>query len=264
MVAPANFVALTFDVQAATLTLADGDVLRTRLVVGADGLGSWIRQASGLTTAPRAYAQTAVVANFDCEYEHHGRASQWFLANGGVLAWLPLPERRISIVWSAPTALAGELAALPAGELALRVADAGAHALGALTLREGEGPVTFALSFLRLPSVVAHRLALVGDAAHGIHPLAGQGVNLGFGDVTALAGVLAERGPIADAGAPILLERYARRRAEPVLAMQTVTDALARLFSLDRRWLSGLRNQGMSTIDRFPLIKRALAQPALR
>jgi len=262
LVAPVQFASLSFDVDGATLALADGDALRARLVVGADGLNSWVRQAAGLVASPRAYAQTAVVANFDCEREHHGRASQWFRADGGVLAWLPLPGRRISIVWSAPTAMAEELAAMSAGELSQRVAAAGDHALGALTLREG--PATFPLSFLRLPSVVAHRLALVGDAAHGVHPLAGQGVNLGFGDVATLAAVLAARGPIGDAGAPILLERYARQRAEPVLAMQTVTDALARAFSLDRRWLSGLRNHGMATIDRFPLIKRALAQPALR
>ena len=262
LVAPAAFAQLAFDVDGATLTLADGDALRARLVVGADGLHSWIRQAAGLTAAPRPYAQTAVVANFECEREHHGRATQWFLADGGVLAWLPLPGRRISIVWSAPVALADELAALPADALAQRVAAAGEHALGELTLREG--PAAFPLSFLRLPSVVAHRLALVGDAAHGVHPLAGQGVNLGFGDVATLADILAARGPVGDAGAPILLERYARRRAEPVLAMQTVTDALARVFSLDQRWLAGLRNHGMATIDRFPLIKRALAQPALR
>lgn len=262
LVAPAAFASLAFDASGATLALADGDALRARLVVGADGLDSWVRKAAGLIAVPKAYAQTAVVANFDCEQEHYGRAQQWFLRDGGVLAWLPLPARQISIVWSAPTALAQELAALPADGLAQRVAAAGTHALGALTLRDG--PATFPLSFLRLPSVVAHRLALVGDAAHGVHPLAGQGVNLGFGDVAALAAILAERAPVYDPGAPILLERYARRRAEPVLAMQTVTDALARVFSLDRRWLSGLRNHAMATIDRFPLIKRALAQPALR
>ncbi len=85
-----------------------------------------------------------------------------------------------------------------------------------------------------------------------------------MGDAAALAQILAERGPVADPGSPMLLARYARRRAEPVLAMQTLTDALARMFGLDRRWLKRLRNQGMSTIDRFPAIKRALAQPALR
>jgi 2-polyprenylphenol 6-hydroxylase len=107
-------------------------------------------------------------------------------------------------------------------------------------------------------------VALVGDAAHGVHPLAGQGVNLGFGDAEALAGVMAERGPVTDPGAPVLLTRYARRRAEPVLAMHAVTDGLARLFGASAPWLRVLRNAGLSAVDRLPLVKRALAQPALR
>jgi 2-polyprenyl-6-methoxyphenol hydroxylase-like FAD-dependent oxidoreductase len=107
-------------------------------------------------------------------------------------------------------------------------------------------------------------MALVGDAAHGVHPLAGQGVNLGFGDAEALAGVLAARGPLTDPGAPALLTRYARRRAEPVLAMQLVTDGLARLFGRPAPWLRVLRNAGLSAVDRLPAVKRALAQPALR
>jgi len=107
-------------------------------------------------------------------------------------------------------------------------------------------------------------MALVGDAAHGVHPLAGQGVNLGFGDARALASVLAERAPIGDAGAPILLERFARRRAEPVLAMHAVTDGLVRLFGPRTPWLRALRNAGLSAVDRLPMLKRALAQPAMR
>lgn len=107
-------------------------------------------------------------------------------------------------------------------------------------------------------------MALVGDAAHGVHPLAGQGVNLGFGDAQALATVLAERGPVADAGAPVLLERYARRRAEPVLAMHAVTDGLARLFGARNPLLRTLRNAGLSAVDRLPIIKHALSQAALR
>jgi len=111
---------------------------------------------------------------------------------------------------------------------------------------------------------VAHRLALVGDAAHGVHPLAGQGANLGFGDAQALASVINARGPIDDAGTPILLERYARRRAEPVLAVQTVTDGLARLFGMHAPWIARLRNLGLSAVDRLPIAKHLLAQPALR
>src|SRR5438445_37958 len=128
---------------------------------------------------------------------------------------------RTSMLWSAPDALAHTLLAEEIDALSARVAEAGHRTLG--TLACITPPAGFPLRFLRLPTSVALRLALVGDAAHGVHPLAGQGVNLGFGDAQTLAVVLAERGPVTDAGAPILLERYARRRAEPVLAMPTVT-----------------------------------------
>jgi ubiquinone biosynthesis UbiH/UbiF/VisC/COQ6 family hydroxylase len=236
-------------------------VLAAKLIVGADGARSWVRQVAGLATEPRPYGQTAVVANFACERAHHGIARQWFRADGSVLAWLPLPGRRMSMVWSAPDALATQLRTLDAAALAARVAEAGAHALGALA------PITaaasFPLAFLKLPATIAHRLALVGDAAHGVHPLAGQGVNLGFGDVEALAAVLAERGPVTDPGARVLLERFGRRRAEPVLAMQTVTDGLVRLFGPANPLLKTLRNAGLTAVDRLPLLKRALAQPAL-
>ena len=250
---------------AAMLTFTDSTgsarVVSAKLVVGADGARSWVRHAAGLATEPKPYGQTAVVANFACERAHHGVARQWFRTDGGVLAWLPLPGRRISIVWSAPDAKAADLCALDASALAASVAEAGAHELGALV------PITaaasFPLAFLKLPATVAHRLALVGDAAHGVHPLAGQGVNLGFGDVEALAAVLTERGPVTDPGASVLLERFARRRAGPVLAMQTVTDGLVRLFGPADPWLKTLRNAGLATVGRIPLLKRALAQPAL-
>ena len=250
---------------AAMLTFTDSTgsarVVSAKLVVGADGARSWVRNAAGLATEPKPYGQTAVVANFACERAHHGVARQWFRTDGSVLAWLPLPGRRISIVWSAPDAQAADLCALDASALAASVAEAGAHELGALV------PITaaasFPLAFLKLPATVAHRLALVGDAAHGVHPLAGQGVNLGFGDVEALAAVLTERGPVTDPGASVLLERFARRRAGPVLAMQTVTDGLVRLFGPADPWLKTLRNAGLATVGRIPLLKRALAQPAL-
>jgi ubiquinone biosynthesis UbiH/UbiF/VisC/COQ6 family hydroxylase len=258
----ASFEALTFSADAGTLRLADGRMLEARLIVGADGGRSWVREAAGIVAAPRSYGQTAVVANFECERAHHGCAYQWFRDDAGVLAWLPLPGRRISIVWSAPDAMAQSLLSLPPHDLAFRVAEAGGSALGPLVcITPAAG---FPLSYLRLPTSVALRLALVGDAAHGVHPLAGQGVNLGFGDAQALSAVLADRGPVTDAGAPVLLERYARRRAEPVLAMQAVTDGLARLFGWPAPWIKTLRNAGLSAVDRLPLLKRAMAQPALR
>ena len=260
------FVGLEWSADEGTLTLGAVDAaprsLAARLVIGADGVRSWVREAAGIVAEPKPYGQTAVVANFACQQAHHGVARQWFRSDGGVLAWLPLPGRRISIVWSAPDALAEELRALAPDALATQVADAGARALGELVaITPAAG---FPLSLLKLPTTIAHRLALVGDAAHGVHPLAGQGVNLGFGDAQALARVEAERGPVADPGTPLLLERFARRRVEPVLAMQTVTDGLARLFGRPAPWLSTLRNAGLAAVDRLPLIKRALAQPALR
>lgn len=257
-----NFARLTFLPERAQLTFDDGRETTARLVVGADGVRSWIRESAGIVASPRSYGQTAVVANFACERPHRGCAHQWFRADGGVLAWLPLPEQRISIVWSAPEPLAAELLALDAEALAARVSEAGGQALGDLALVTP--PAAFPLSFLRLPAVVAHRLALVGDAAHGVHPLAGQGVNLGFGDAQVLAGVLAERGPVHDPGAPLLLERYARRRAEPVLAMHAVTDGLARLFGSRQHGLATLRNFGLSAVEALPIAKYLLAQPALR
>jgi ubiquinone biosynthesis UbiH/UbiF/VisC/COQ6 family hydroxylase len=187
------FVGLTFDTQDAALTLAspggEPKTLRARLMVAADGLRSWVRQAAGIVTEPRSNGQTGVVANFACERPHRGVARQWFRPDGGVLAWLPLPDQCISMVWSAPDALAADLLALPPEALAGRVAEAGGHALGVLTsISPSAG---FPLSILRPPTTVAHRLALVGDAAHGVHPLAGQGVNLGFGDARVLAQLLA-------------------------------------------------------------------------
>ena len=262
IVAPCAPAAIAWHAGAAELRLDDGRTISSRLIVGADGMQSWTRREADMRGAPRAYGQSGVVANFETERAHRGRALQWFLPDNSVLAWLPLPGRRISIVWSAPTELATELMALDAAGLAARVAEAGGHELGALTAITPAA--AFELSFLKLPAVVGNRLALVGDAAHGVHPLAGQGVNLGFGDAAALAAILGARGPVTDAGAAILLERYAHRRAGPVLAMQTVTDGLVRLFDVRASWLRVLRNRGMVAVGAIGPLKRLLAQPALR
>jgi 2-polyprenylphenol 6-hydroxylase len=260
--APRAIASIRWSAEAGEVEFEDGGSVAARLIVGADGIRSGVREAAGIIAAPKPYGQTAVVANFSCEHAHHGRAYQWFRDDGGILAWLPLPGRRVSIVWSAPDALAHELLALDSPALARRVAAAGADALGAF---ECITPAAaFPLSFLKLPMVVAHRVALVGDAAHGVHPLAGQGVNLGFGDVSALATVLRERGPVEDVGAPILLDCYARLRAGPVHAMQTVTDALAHLFRINVPWVRSARNLGLSAVERIASARRLLAQSALR
>jgi 2-polyprenylphenol 6-hydroxylase len=262
VLAPRTPVGIAWSAGAAEVRFDTDDALSSRLIVGADGVRSWTRSQAGMHHAPSPYAQTAVVANFAVERAHRGRAFQWFLADGGVLAWLPLPGRRISMVWSAPTALADELLALDDAVLAERVATTGAHTLGALTTITA--PRSFPLSLLRLPTVVAHRMTLVGDAAHGVHPLAGQGVNLGFGDASALCSILAARGSVRDPGSPLLLQRYARLRAEPVFAMQGVTDGLVRLFGSRSPLVGALRNRGMSLVGSVGPLKRLLAQPALR
>lgn len=253
---------IAWSARSAELSFDDGDALSSRLIVAADGVRSWTRAQAGMRDQPRPYAQTAVVANFAIELAHRGRAFQWFLPEEGVLAWLPLPGRRISMVWSAPQALAQELLALEGGALAERVAMAGKRSLGMLTTITA--PLGFPLSLLRLRSVIGQRLALVGDAAHGVHPLAGQGVNLGFGDAAALSGILAGRGAVGDPGASLLLQRYERRRLEPVFAMQGVTDGLVRLFGSRSPWMGTLRNRGMSLVGAVGPLKRLLAQPALR
>jgi ubiquinone biosynthesis UbiH/UbiF/VisC/COQ6 family hydroxylase len=260
--APDSPAAVAWSADQIELRMADDRSISGRVIVGADGVRSWVRAQAGMLDEPRSYGQTAVVANFTTERAHHGRAFQWFLDAEGVLAWLPLPGRRISIVWSAPEALAMELQAMEPESLALRVASAGKGALGTLTCIT---PATgFPLTFLRLPRVIGPRLALVGDAAHGVHPLAGQGVNLGFGDAAGLASALAARTVVGDAGSAFLLQRYALRRAAPVLAMQAATDGLVRLFGTSFPLVKLARNRGMRAVDALGPLKRLLAQPALR
>jgi 2-polyprenylphenol 6-hydroxylase len=188
-------------------------------------------------------------------------ARQWFRADG-VLAWLPLPGKRISIVWSAPARFAEEIAALEPSAFEKRVRDAGGAALGELRL--ASGVARFALRFIRVPQPVAPGAALVGDAAHAVHPLAGQGVNLGFQDAHALADALGRRSPLERPGDLRVLRRYARSRSEDVAAMQLVTDGLDRLFAADEEATRRIRNLGLVLVDRQPWAKAALARRAMR
>jgi ubiquinone biosynthesis UbiH/UbiF/VisC/COQ6 family hydroxylase len=243
----------------AQLQLDDGRTLSTSLVVAADGAQSWVRSQAGITTQRSDYGQLGVVANFACERDHRNIARQWFRVDG-VLAWLPLPGRRMSMVWSTPDAHAAELLALPAETLAARVAQAGNHELGALTLLTPA--VGFPLVLSRVKPLVQPALALIGDAAHGVHPLAGQGVNLGLRDARELAQTLIQRGA-AECGALPLLQRYARARSEDILTMQAVTDGLHTLFASPQPGLAQLRNRGLALTDTLTPVKNWLMQHAL-
>jgi 2-octaprenylphenol hydroxylase len=246
---------------AAVLTLDDGRQLTSRLVVGADGAESWTRSAAGIEVRFDPYDQLGVVANFETELPHRGTAYQWFRCDEGVLAWLPLPGDRMSMVWSAPEYLGRELMGLDAEALAARVAAAGGHKLGALRLLTPQAG--FPLRLMRAPRCVASRLALIGDAAHTIHPLSGHGINLGFQDARVLAGVLCDKPEHIDCGDLSLLRRYERARKEEVVTLQTVTDTLHDLFGPSADSLKRLRNFGLNLTNRVPVVKDLLVRYAL-
>lgn len=242
------------------LELADRRSLSARLVVAADGADSWTRSAAGIEVDFLPYEQMGVVANFTTGQPHRETAWQWFRADG-VLAWLPLPGNLTSIVWSTPTEHARELLALDPAEFCERVAAAGNYQLGGLELVTP--PAGFPLRLMRAPNTVAPRLALIGDAAHTIHPLSGHGINLGFQDAQSLAAVLAACPAHIDCGDVQWLRRHERARREEVVALQSVTHGLQRLFGAPQTPAVVLRNFGMNLFDRLPVIKDALARYAM-
>ncbi len=258
----------------ALIKLDDGQALHAKLVVAADGAQSMIRSLAAIETEVTDYQQSAIVGSFLTRKPHRDAAHQWF-GEHGILALLPLPSApsidpadyrgRVSMVWSAPQELAEELAALSTHDLALRVSALSGEALGALAPLSATG--IHPLRLARVRSMIGARLALVGDAAHVVHPLAGQGMNLGFGDVAALRDALIGAG---DPGARSVLRRYERSRAEPVLAMRCVTDGLQRLF--DARQIGRLgplaqplmlaRDLGWRLVAASPVLRRRLTAHA--
>ena len=251
--------AATWRDSAATLTLADGRSLTAQLLIAADGAESWLRTQGGIGVHRHDYAQMGVVANFDTAVAHGNTARQWFRPDG-VLAWLPLPGQRMSMVWSTSLAHADHLLALDAGALADEVTAAGCQALGELrTLNKAQA---FPLRLQTAERLVQPGLALVGDAAHTIHPLAGQGVNLGFRDVIALTQTLAQRHPRQLLGDIMLLRRFERARKTDMLAMRALTDGLQRLFAADQPLVRRARNWGLRLTDRLAPVKKRLIRQA--
>ena len=249
------------DGRVAWASLAGGERIEADLLVGADGPDSPLRARIGIPFEERPYEESALVANFETERRHADTARQWFREDG-VLAWLPLPGARISIVWSTPNANADALQALDSRAFERRVREAGGAMLGDLRL---VSPIArFPLRLVRVPQPVASAVALIGDAAHAVHPLAGQGINLGFQDVRALCDAIQGRSALEGIGDLSVLRRYARERREDVSAMQFVTDGLDRLFATARPGAYTLRNLGLGLVDRQPWAKAALARRAMR
>jgi 2-octaprenylphenol hydroxylase len=255
---------ISFTASAAIVCLEDGREIAARLVVGADGARSPVRMQAGIEVESRRYGQSAVVANFACARAHRNVAFQWFQGGqqgGAVLALLPLPGQHVSMVWSVADAEAARLLALSPAALAREVAQASRESVGELELVTPQR--LFPLQQLAARRLVAPRVALAGDAAHVIHPLAGQGANLGLQDASALADVLERREPGRDPGDERLLRRYERARAEDILTMRTTVHGLFRLFDARGSGISRLRNSGLNLADRLPVLKNLLMRHAM-
>ncbi|WP_424810544.1 UbiH/UbiF/VisC/COQ6 family ubiquinone biosynthesis hydroxylase [Roseococcus sp. YIM B11640] len=256
---------------AVTVHLADGRDIRARLVVGAEGRNSPLRQAAGIGVARHDYGQIGLVGAFAHENPHHNRALELFLP-AGPFAQLPLSDlgsfgtsalpHASAFVWTERRPVAQRMLALPdadfARELRRRIGD---H-LGAIE------PIGrrwhYPLSAMHATRYVAERLALVGDAAHGMHPIAGQGLNIGFRDVTALSELVAEAYAAGqDVGSPALLARYQARRRPDALMMIGATHVLEKLFGNDFGPVRLARRLGIAAVNRLPPLKRAFARQAM-
>ncbi|MBK9161642.1 MAG: UbiH/UbiF family hydroxylase [Nitrosomonadales bacterium] len=259
MLHPARCAALEFTPGTAELTLEDGRTLSAKLIVGADGRDSWVRNQAGISAAPVDYHHHGVVANFTCSVPHRGIAHQWFQPDG-ILALLPLPGDRLSMVWSVTPEKSRDLLALSHEALCAQVAEASRQMLGELEVITP--PAAFPLRLLVLPQISAPRVALIGDAAHNMHPLAGQGVNTGFRDARQLAQILLDRGAQDDCGDAQLLRRYDRKRKEDIYSMQATTYGLKNLFCNDNPLLRILRNAGLGATNRLVPLKKSLMRHA--
>ena len=244
----------------AQIGLADGRELDAKLLIAADGAGSTTRELLGIDTAGHAYHQDALVAHVRTAQPHCATAWQRFLVTGP-LAFLPLPDGRSSIVWSVERAEADRLRALDAAAFGAALHAASAGVLGCVEL------VTSVASYpLQLQYALAYarpRAVLLGDAAHTIHPLAGQGLNLGLLDCASLAEELGEAGDPDLLGDYRLLRRYERRRKSENLLAATALDGLQRLFASPSAAVGRLRGSGLEAVGTLPYLKRSLAQRAL-
>lgn len=261
IIAPAACETLEITPSQARLRLKGGRELRAALVVGADGASSFVRERAGILSSTRDYGQAAVVASFECEKPHRNTALQWF-QGGPVLALLPLSANRVSMVWSLASQDAQSVLQLEPDALCRAVEAASRHFLGALSLLAPAR--SYPLRRLAARRLIAPRVALAGDAAHVIHPLAGQGLNLGLQDARTLAALLSSRERASDAGDLQLLRRYERSRAEPILSMDLMVEGLFRLFGSRSGGIARLRNAGLNLTGHLPVLRNLLIRHAMQ
>jgi 2-octaprenyl-6-methoxyphenol hydroxylase len=248
------------DNEGATAELADGMMLGARLVVAADGARSALRQGAGIATHGWNYGQSAIVINVSHERDHEGRAEEHFLP-AGPFAILPLKGRRSSIVWTETAEDAQRIVALPDDAFHAELEQRFKLQLGEISVLGARR--VHPLGFFVARSFIAERIALIGDAAHVIHPIAGQGLNMGLKDVAALAEVIVDAARLGlDPGSASVLERYQRWRRFDTMAMGLATDGLNRLFSNRSDILRLARDVGLGLVERIPNLKRLLIREA--
>ena len=256
--APFGVESLAMGPQGARVGLSDGGELLARLVVGADGARSRVRELAGVRRSERRYGQTAIVATVATEAPHESTAWQRFLPTGP-LAFLPLGDGRSSIVWSSTSTEAERLLALDDAEFRSELARAADLRLGCITACSARAgfPLVGGQSY----PYVQPRVALIGDAAHSIHPLAGQGVNLGLMDAAELAGVLGASG--RDPGSMVVLRRYERARRGENEAVMRLMEGFRLLFGSQLPLLPWVRGRGMRLVGALEPLKRRLMSHAL-
>ncbi|WP_397398887.1 UbiH/UbiF/VisC/COQ6 family ubiquinone biosynthesis hydroxylase [Phenylobacterium sp.] len=260
VMAPARVIRADVTAREATVTLQDGRVLTAPLVVGAEGRGSVIRSAAGIGAVGWDYPQTGVVATVRMERPHGGVAHEYFLP-GGPFAILPLTDNRASLVWTESSARGEALKAARPEVFQAHLARRFGEFLGELTV---EGPIfTYPLSLQLAERFVAPRVALLGDSAHGIHPIAGQGLNLGLKGAAALAEVLVDAIRLGeDIGSEVVLARYAAWRTFDTVTLAVGTDLFVRLFSNDNPLLRLVRGVGMAAVNRIAPARKFFMQEA--
>jgi 2-octaprenyl-6-methoxyphenol hydroxylase len=257
---PTGAAANTADV--ARLTVSDGSAIAARLVVGADGRGSRVRAAAGIPITAWRYPQTAIVCSVRHDRPHHAVAHERFLP-AGPFALLPLRDpHHASIVWTESETKVGAMLALDDAVLSREMTRRFGDSLGALAIAGARW--TWPLGLHHAERYVDARLVLVGDAAHGIHPIAGQGLNLGLRDVAALAEVLVDQRRLGlDIGDALGLERYQRWRRPDNVALLIATDGLNRLFTVDAAPVRLVRDLGLAAVDRLPPLKKLFMRHAM-
>jgi 2-octaprenyl-6-methoxyphenol hydroxylase len=245
---------------AINVALADGETISARLLVGADGARSHIRERAGIATHGWAYDQSAIVTTVAHERDHNGRAEEHFLP-AGPFAILPLTGKRCSIVWTEDTREAERIIALPDDQFHAELEKRFGLQLGDIAV---SGPRrAFPLGLFTARRFIGERLALIGDAAHIIHPIAGQGLNMGLRDVAALAEAIVDAARLGlDIGAADVLERYQRWRRFDTMTMGVATDGLNRLFSNHSDVLRLARDIGLGLVERLPALKRIFIREA--